>query len=81
MTLAQRHGLGPKDALVDAEKLRRLNDRLYMLEAACEDVRSDIGTTPDLDTYREAVVHLLEAALALQSAYIEPRAIGQAPLR
>lgn len=79
MTLAERHGLGPKDALIDAVKLQRLNDRLYVLEAACEDVRADIAQSPDLDTYRRAVVDLLEAALPLQSAYVEPRAIGQPP--
>lgn len=79
MTLAARHGLGPKDALIDAAKLRRLNDRLYVLEAACEDVRNDLADAPDIDSYRDAVVHLLEAALPLQSAYLEPRAIGQRP--
>lgn len=78
MTLAERHGLGPRDALVDARTLGRLNDRLYVLEAACEDVRTDIAESPDLDTYRDAVVHLLEAALPLQSSYVEPRAIGGA---
>ena len=77
MVMAERHGLGPKDALVDAVMLGRLNDRLYVLEAACEDVRADIDETPDLDTYRAAVVHLLEAALPLQSSYVEPRAIGK----
>lgn len=74
--LAERHGLGPRDALVDRRTLGRLNDRLYVLAAACEDVRQDIAQSPDLDTYRDAVVHLLEAALPLQGAYVEPRAVG-----
>lgn len=78
-TLAARHGLAANDALVDRGKLGRLNDRLYVLEAACEDVRADLADGPDLDRYRDAVVHLLEAALPLQSAYIEPRAIGDTP--
>ncbi len=78
-TLAARHGLAPSDALVDRDKLARLNDRLYVLEAACEDVRTDLADAPDIDAYRDAVVHLLEAALPLQSAYVEPRAIGEAP--
>lgn len=77
MTLAERHGLGPRDALVDSRTLGRLNDRLYILEAACDDVRADIAESPDLDTYRDALVHLLEAALPLQSSYLEPRAIGK----
>lgn len=76
-TLAARHGLGPHDALVDRTTLTRLNDRLYVLEAACDDVRRDLAETPDVDAYRAAVVHLLEAALPLRAAYLEPRAIGE----
>ncbi len=74
--MAERHGLGPRDALVDRTTLSRLNDRLYVLEAACDDVRRDLAEEPDVDVYRAAVVHLLEAALPLRSAYVEPRAIG-----
>lgn len=76
-TLAARHGLGPRDALVDRTTLARLNDRLYVLEAACDDVRRDLADAPDIDAYRAAVVHLLEAALPLRSAFLEPRAIGE----
>lgn len=74
--LAERHGLGAGQALIDQDKLTRLNDRLYMLEAACDDVRSDLEGAHDLDAYRAAVVHLLEAALPLRNAYLEPKAIG-----
>lgn len=75
-TLAARHGLGRDDALIDRRALGRLNDRLYILEAACDDVRQDLAERPGIDDYRSAVVHLLEAALPLRSAYLEPRAIG-----
>lgn len=75
--LARHHGLRPTDALVDRERLARLNDRLYVLEAACQDVRNDLVEDAGPDAYRTAVVHLLEAALPLQSAYVEPRAIGE----
>lgn len=74
--LAERHGLTAGQALIDKEKLARLNDRLYVLEAACEDVRTDLAEAHDIDAYRDAVVHLLEAALPLRSAYLEPKAIG-----
>lgn len=77
--LATRHGLSPGDALVDRDKLGRLNDRLYILQAACEDIRGDLAGASDIDTYRDAVVHLLEAALPLTNAYLEPRAVGDAP--
>ena len=74
--LAERHGLSAGQALIERDKLARLNDRLYVLEAACEDVRADLEESHDLDAYRDAVVHLLEAALPLQTAYLEPKAIG-----
>jgi hypothetical protein len=74
--LAERHGLREDDVLIDRNKLDRLNDRLYVLEAACQDVMADLHEDPTPDTYREAVVHLLEAALPLQNAHLEPRAIG-----
>ncbi|HSF85892.1 MAG TPA: hypothetical protein VLG28_09600 [Acidimicrobiia bacterium] len=74
--LAERHGLGVNQALIERDKLARLNDRLYVLEAACDDVRADLQQSPDIDAYREAVVHLLEAALPLRTAYLEPTAIG-----
>ena len=75
--MAERHGLSAGQALIERDKLARLNDRLYVLEAACEDVRPDLEAAHDLDAYRDAVVHLLEAALPLRTAYIEPKAIGE----
>lgn len=53
-----------------------LNDRLYVLEAAIDDVRQDLNESPDLDAYRDAVVHLLEAAMPLANAHLEPKATG-----
>ncbi len=34
---------------------------------------------PGLDVYRQAVVHLLEAAFPLRNAYVEPKADAGAP--
>lgn len=62
--------------LVDRTKLGMLNDRLYVLEAAIDDVRHDLNESPDLDAYRDAVVHLLEAAMPLANAHLEPKATG-----
>ncbi len=76
-TLAERHGLGAGQALIERDKLARLNDRLYVLESACDDVRADLEEAHDLDAYRNAVVHLMEAALPLRTAYLEPKAIGE----
>lgn len=74
--MAERRGLAADEVIVDLAKLGRLNDRLYILEAAVEDVQGDLAGRPTVDTYREAVVHLLEAALPLRNAHLEPKASG-----
>lgn len=74
-TLAERRGLTADEVLVERSAVGRLNDRLYVLEAACEDVIADLGGEVTLDTYRDALTHLLEAALPLKNAHIEPKAI------
>ncbi len=74
--LAERAGLTAEEVLVDRGKLGMLNDRLYVLESAIDDVRADLEESADLDTYRGAVVHLLEAAMPLANAHLEPKATG-----
>lgn len=73
-TLAGRRGLAPGEMLIDRAAVGRLNDRLYVLEAACEDAIADISGDVTADTYREALTHVLEAALPLKNAHLEPRA-------
>jgi len=73
-TLAERRGLAANEALVERSAIQRLNDRLYVLEAACEDVIADLESEVTVDTYRDALTHLLEAALPLRNAHIEPKA-------
>lgn len=72
--MAERRGLATGEALVDRMSLQRLNDRLYVLEAACEDVIADLESGSGIDAYRDAVTHLLEAALPLRNAHLEPKA-------
>lgn len=74
--MAERAGLSQDEVLVDRTKLGMLNDRLYVLESAIDDVRADLAASADLDTYRDAVVHLLEAAMPLSNAHLEPKATG-----
>jgi hypothetical protein len=40
-------GLDSGEALVDAEALERLRDRLYVLESALDDVERDLRGTDD----------------------------------
>jgi hypothetical protein len=49
-----------------------LHDRLYRLEAAVDDVTSDIAEDPGPQTLRAAVDHLLDAAGDLVGVIIEP---------
>lgn len=58
--------------IVSMADLGRLHDRLYRLEAAVEDVRTDLGGTPSAADYRRAVEHLLDAAGDLVGTVVEP---------
>jgi hypothetical protein len=58
--------------IVSMSDLDRLHDRLYRLEAAVEDVRTDLGGTPSTADYRRAVEHLLDAAEDLVGTVVEP---------
>lgn len=59
---------------MDRASVGKLNDRLYVLEAACEDVIADVASDVSVDSYRQALTHLLEAALPLRNAHLEPKA-------
>lgn len=75
--LAERHGLAAADVIVDKAKLGELADRVYVLETACEDARRDLTGSPTKDDYRQAVVHLLQAALPVANLRIETRPVGR----
>ena len=52
--------------------LARLHDRLYRLEAAVDDVRSDLAANGRAAAYRQAYEHLMDAAGDLVGTVIEP---------
>ena len=60
--------------IVNAGDLDRLHDRLYAVEAALDDVESDLTgpRTPTLATVRRALDHLRTAAEDLRGIVIEP---------
>jgi hypothetical protein len=58
--------------IVAEDDLRKLHDRLYRLEAAVEDVRSDLAGNPPAAAYRQAYEHLFEAAQDLVGVVVEP---------
>jgi hypothetical protein len=57
--------------IVSEEELRNVHDRLYRMEAAVEDVQSDLAGSPDAAAYRAAVAHLLDAAQDLVGLVVE----------
>ena len=73
--LAARMGLGSGEALVDAEALSRLRDRLYVLESALDDVESDLHGHSEQEEYKRAFQHLYAAAAQLRGGALEPRAV------
>jgi hypothetical protein len=73
---AARLGLGSDDVLVSRSDMERLRDKLFILEAALEDVERDLAASSRLQDYADAYVHLLEGALPLRGARVEPRALG-----
>jgi hypothetical protein len=62
---ASEAGLAEHELVVTREELDDLYDRLYVLEAAVQDVDTDLAGKPGLQEYREAVGWLLEAARPL----------------
>jgi hypothetical protein len=59
---AAEAGLSEAELIVARTQLDELHDRLYVLEAAIEDVERDLAADPGEQEYREAVAWLLEAA-------------------
>ena len=62
---ASEAGLAEHELIVARDELDELYDRLYVLEAAVQDVDADLAGDPGLREYREAVGWLLEAARPL----------------
>jgi hypothetical protein len=55
-------GLSEDELIVARRELDELYDRLYVLEAAVEDVDRDLADDPRPEDYRDAVAWLLDAA-------------------
>ena len=71
--LAQSHGLGDDDVIVDRATLEELQGLLYCLQAAVEDVRRDLAVSATNRDLREAFDWLMENAEPLAAARLEPR--------
>jgi hypothetical protein len=62
--------------LLTRQAFEHLRDLLYRIEAALQDVDTDLATGADPDEYRRALWHLYEAAADARSVTFEPKAVG-----
>ena len=69
-----RMGLDTGEAVVSAEALDQLGDRLTVLEAALDDVERDLRGAPSDRDHREAFQHLYAAAAGLRGRRLRARA-------
>lgn len=72
--LARSRNLGEDEVLMSARVLADLQDALYVLEAALEDVDTDLADDPE--GHRKALWHLYGAAAGLRALRPEPKATG-----
>ncbi len=71
---AAAHGLADDDVIVDRQQLEELQGALYCLQAAIEDVDSDIAGSPSAAEVRTALGWLLDNARPVAAIWIEPKA-------
>ena len=71
---AEVHGLDDDDVIIDRRNLEELQDALYLLQSAIEDVDADLATKPTAREVRTALDWLLTNARPLADAQIEPKA-------
>lgn len=74
--MARNHQLGPDDVLFTRSGFEAIRDLLYRIEAALQDVDLDLAEGAEPDEYRRALWHLYEAAGAVRTVTLEPRAVG-----
>lgn len=66
-------GLSEDELVLTRQAMDELRDRLYVLEAAIEDVERDLAGSPTKSDYRDAVAWLLDAARPLRAAWEHER--------
>lgn len=62
--------------LLSRASFEEMRDLLYRLEAALQDVDTDLADGDDTQTVRAALWHLYRTAAAVRGVAFEPRAIG-----
>jgi hypothetical protein len=73
--LAKARGLDEDEVLVSRAALEHLQGLLYGVQAALEDVDSDLGSDESQRAYKEAFTWLRDACEPLAEFWIEPKAL------
>lgn len=68
---AEEVGLSEHELVLTRQAMEELRDRLYVLEAAVEDVERDLGGSPTRADYADAVSWLLDAARPLRGLWAD----------
>lgn len=68
-------GLDSGEAIVSAQALQELGDRITVLEAALEDVEQDLRGVAGAEPYVAAFRHLYAAAAGLRGRRLRVRAV------
>jgi hypothetical protein len=71
--LAKSHGLDDDDVIVDRSAIEELQGLLYCLQAAVDDVQRDLAASSTAQDLSEALKWLMENAVPLAAARLEPR--------
>jgi hypothetical protein len=79
--LARQHGLADDEVVVDRSQLQDLHDRIYVVEAALEDVATDLGERRTPARVQAALEHLTAAAAGLRGYVLAPRTQPHPPRR
>ncbi len=72
---AELHGLGDDDVIVSRAVLEELQDGLYCLTAALEDVDRDLAVSSEPQDIQEALRWLQRNATDVARIWLEPRAV------
>ncbi len=71
--LARRHGLANDEVVIERAQLQDLHDRVYVVEAALEDIEQDLAAGPSPARVRGALAHLTAAAGGLRGYVLAPK--------
>src|SRR5690554_5704259 len=75
--LAKRHALTSDQVLMATERLDAIRDLLYRIEAAMDDVDTDLAEDDSGHTTREALWHLYRACAEVRTISLEPLAVAE----